>query len=271
MITCWRSLYEPERGARFTDQAIVSSVEAPRSYATKQAIGRWAGAIFHEGYRDTAHFERAGWIVLDFDRGATIERVRQAFGALTGFAHSTWTAGRWRVSIRLDRDVTLEEHPRIWRAVAAVAEANALEPDYAASSPAHCFALPANREHYQYAILDGALFDVEAALVAFPKPSRPPEPARTEVTGDAIVRARRYIAEMPHAISGSGGHRATFAVALVLVRGFGLNEDDALRVLVEDYNPRCLPPWTERDLRHKVRQATRRGRAEHGYLANRRR
>ena len=67
-------------------------------------------------------------------------------------------------------------------------------------------------------------------------------------------RARSYAAKSPGAISGRGGHNQTFSVACTLVHGFALNEADALAVLCE-YNLRCLPPWTERELVHKIQSA----------------
>ncbi len=69
-----------------------------------------------------------------------------------------------------------------------------------------------------------------------------------------IERARRYIAKCPPAISGQGGHDATFHVAAVLVHGFALGDADALAVLCE-WNGSCLPPWSEADLVHKVKSA----------------
>lgn len=64
-------------------------------------------------------------------------------------------------------------------------------------------------------------------------------------------RARRWVAKMPAAVSGSGGHPATFHVACVLVQGFGLPPSQAWPLMLE-YNERCLPPWSERELRHKL-------------------
>lgn len=66
-----------------------------------------------------------------------------------------------------------------------------------------------------------------------------------------LDRARAYVAKMPSALSGSGGHPATLAVARALWHDFALEDDDALSVLRE-FNARCLPPWTERDLIHKL-------------------
>ncbi|MEK7678423.1 MAG: hypothetical protein AAB676_21550 [Verrucomicrobiota bacterium] len=72
----------------------------------------------------------------------------------------------------------------------------------------------------------------------------------------SVERARRYIAKCPRAISGQGGHDATYHVAACLVHGFALGEPDALALLSE-YNRRCVPPWSERELRHKIESVSR--------------
>ncbi len=69
-----------------------------------------------------------------------------------------------------------------------------------------------------------------------------------------IERARRYVAKCPPAVSRQGGHNATFHVAAVLVHGFALGEGDALALLGE-WNASCVPPWSESDLRHKIKSA----------------
>jgi len=67
-------------------------------------------------------------------------------------------------------------------------------------------------------------------------------------------RALAYVEAMPPAVSGKGGHNTTFAVARALIHGFGLPESDAWPILCA-YNERCLPPWSERELRHKLADA----------------
>jgi len=69
-----------------------------------------------------------------------------------------------------------------------------------------------------------------------------------------IERASRYIGKMDAAVAGSGGHDATFAVACALVHGFALGEGDAM-ALMQEFNARCSPPWSERDLAYKLRSA----------------
>jgi putative DNA primase/helicase len=72
---------------------------------------------------------------------------------------------------------------------------------------------------------------------------------------EIMARAERYVDAMPAAIEGHRGHDATYAAATALVNGFGLDEPTALDILHRRYNPRCEPLWSDRELRHKVRDA----------------
>jgi hypothetical protein len=70
-------------------------------------------------------------------------------------------------------------------------------------------------------------------------------------------RARAYLAKLPPAVAGNGGHAATFAAACRLVE-FGLSYEAALPVLCEWNGTHCQPPWSEGDLRHKLADAFKR-------------
>ena len=72
-----------------------------------------------------------------------------------------------------------------------------------------------------------------------------------------IERAELWLAKVPPAVSGSGGHNTTYTAAVGLVHGFGLSEGEALRLLSE-WNRFCYPPWSERELIHKIRDAASR-------------
>ena len=73
---------------------------------------------------------------------------------------------------------------------------------------------------------------------------------------DLLTRARNYVAAIPPAISGNRGHDATFAVAVALMHGFALHREQAWPILRE-YNQRCLPPWSEPELAHKLDDAAK--------------
>jgi hypothetical protein len=107
----------------------------------------------------------------------------------------------------------------------------------------------------------------------FPTPSaRPPRGIWPTIAcesghGEAPVRERasRYLATVPPAIAGQHGDLHTFRVCCRLVRGFALADHEALAVLA-DWNARCEPPWSERDLIAKLRHALRYGREPIGGL-----
>lgn len=73
---------------------------------------------------------------------------------------------------------------------------------------------------------------------------------------NAPARARAYLAKLPPALAGSGGHAATFAAACRLVE-FGLPWESAWRLLLEWNKTHCQPAWCERDLWHKLADAFR--------------
>jgi hypothetical protein len=95
---------------------------------------------------------------------------------------------------------------------------------------------------------------------------RAPEPRWQAETPRSEQRARAYARKMSPAISGSHGHDATFRAALAVARGFALDEETAFRVLRDEWNPNCVPPWSDHELRRKVREASRRGGVPWGYL-----
>ncbi len=72
--------------------------------------------------------------------------------------------------------------------------------------------------------------------------------------GNVADRAQKYVAKMPPAISGSNGHNITFSVACKLAIGFGLEWKDAFSIL-QEYNQRCEPPWSDNELHHKLKSA----------------
>ena len=80
-----------------------------------------------------------------------------------------------------------------------------------------------------------------------------------------IERALRYLASVPPAVAGQHGDVHTFRVCCRLIRGFALDDVQALHVL-SAWNARCQPPWTEAELLAKLRGAARYGREPLGGL-----
>jgi len=51
---------------------------------------------------------------------------------------------------------------------------------------------------------------------------------------DVVERARKYLDKLDGAVSGSGGHDATYKAACVLVKGFNLGEEEAFHIMKND-------------------------------------
>jgi hypothetical protein len=80
-----------------------------------------------------------------------------------------------------------------------------------------------------------------------------------------VERARRYLNVLPPAIAGEHGDLHTFRVCCRLVRGFALDDAEAL-MLLTSWNKGCSPPWSEKELRDKLLRARRYGREPIGGL-----
>jgi putative DNA primase/helicase len=81
-------------------------------------------------------------------------------------------------------------------------------------------------------------------------------------------RARAYLRKEPPAVSGQHGHDRAFHVAMILLEGFALTDDEA-RELISEWNATCIPRWNDREIEHKITSAKERIDVTRlGYLAN---
>ncbi|MFT3992156.1 MAG: hypothetical protein QM680_12175 [Luteolibacter sp.] len=83
---------------------------------------------------------------------------------------------------------------------------------------------------------------------------------------DLIERARKLLQSCEPSVSGSNGHNKLLAAACALVNGFAFDDALAERLLLEEFNPRCSPPWSERDVKRKVQQAHKFNSEPRGHL-----
>jgi putative DNA primase/helicase len=114
-------------------------------------------------------------------------------------------------------------------------------------------------------IVPRELLEALAAEVVEAPPERATYSSGSSARAEIEARVRAYLAKVPPAVSGQNGHDTTFGAACKIVRGFDLDEETAFAFLWE-WNLACDPPWTERDLRHKIREARTKGREPLGYL-----
>ena len=68
-------------------------------------------------------------------------------------------------------------------------------------------------------------------------------------------RAGKYLEKLSPSVSGQGGHGKLFHAACVLTMGFGMTEAEAFSLLKHEFNPRCVPEWSDKDLLYKVRSS----------------
>ncbi len=94
------------------------------------------------------------------------------------------------------------------------------------------------------------------ALQATPAKAQPPRnrAAFAQDETDAMTpleRCKRYLATKPDAVSGEGGHAVTLNAACECFR-FGLTEADAAEAMAWFNATKCRPPWTPKELEHKL-------------------
>ena len=254
-------------------EAFAARAQNPKHAICKDSLARWSPCEYRGERRCIAGITRAHGVVLDVDDGSELAKIAGALEGLHVIAHSTFSATpkhpRWRVIVPLEWPVDADGYGRVWRWLAVKFEAVGVTPDYGARDAAHAWAVPAvpPNGHYICLTIEAPYARADDAFAAVPKPEPLPEPTREERTNDygrTLKRAAAYLATMPGGIQGSGGSTTTMRAAIAMVRGFGLQPDDALRLLVEVHNPLCAPAWSERELIHKVRQAVQRSGAASG-------
>jgi hypothetical protein len=133
----------------------------------------------------------------------------------------------------------------------------------------HAHTAPTPVDSIHFALIDGR--HVAARVISERARREIERQRRDERLGGlpVVERARRYLARMDASIAGAGGSLALLKACSALV-GFDLGDDEALSLLGE-FNQRCVPPWSSRDLRLKLRQAQREERIPRGSLLDARR
>jgi hypothetical protein len=91
-----------------------------------------------------------------------------------------------------------------------------------------------------------------STLPAF-HPTWRPETTPYAASERKITDGAAYISKI-EAVEGQGGHTSTFKAALAL-RDSGLSEGEALYVLLEWNKTNAHPPWGQKELLHKIRDA----------------
>jgi hypothetical protein len=81
--------------------------------------------------------------------------------------------------------------------------------------------------------------------------------------GNRFKRSMAYLAKSPDAVSGEHGHDRTYAAACICNR-FGLSREEALEAMRWFSAHKSVPPWSEKEVTHKVASAYAKNVGEHG-------
>jgi len=76
-------------------------------------------------------------------------------------------------------------------------------------------------------------------------------------TPEVLERAAKYLATMDPAISGDNGSDRLYRAVAKMYCGFGLSPEDTKQLILELYNPRCVPQWSEAEIDHKIESVVR--------------
>ncbi|HCS53783.1 bifunctional DNA primase/polymerase [Rubinisphaera sp.] len=72
---------------------------------------------------------------------------------------------------------------------------------------------------------------------------------------ELVTRAKAYLNECEQAVEGKSGHNVTYRIVASVVELFGDLPDETLFDLLSDWNDANDPPWTEKELHHKLKEA----------------
>ena len=237
-------------------------------------------------------------LVLDVDHGATLSG---GVGAIqdgpmaclhTSFRHqrdvelidrqtkktTIVREDRFRLVFPLSTPVAFARYGVVWRAAERwMKEAHGLVIDGQGKNASRAWFVPAHapgcafEAHCNF----GPLLDPWALAESWPtvcevRPLPPPRKTLPGPEASKVKRASAYLAKMPESVSGQSGHSALWNAAFTLVKGFELDPEDAFTLLMREFNPRCQPEWSEKEIVRKVRQATT-ARESGGFIRDRER
>lgn len=236
-FTLWPSLTETSGGhAEITWESFLSFVSSPQVAADKKLLEGWSPAKFMGDRRARAACELVSAIVLDDDAsGLTLESVCGVWGGFEGVIHSSFShtdeAPKWRIVLRCSRDMTPDEHARVWALVSAHACGRGQPVDEATRDPSRLWFVPGHAEGAPFvvSVMAGHVIDVDRALAAQISAPDPPVKLADSVRAPDTRRAS-MAAALKAAWPPTGRHVAQLALAGAL-RAEGWPPEDAVDFL----------------------------------------
>lgn len=248
-------------------------VEPNDNYAGQMYHSGWSPAEYDPPKRALANVKRIHAVVLDHDDNGDWERLVTLWTGSSGALYTTKSHAvahpRYRVVLALSRPVTATEYSKLWDWAATRSADAGCAPDRQCKDASRFWYDPSRPPGgWKAERLRGTPIDPDSILARAVEQPRLSvvRPRSAPTTGDRERRARAYLAKIPGAISGQEGHLATWNTVAAVMVGFDLTTDETRRLIVEDYNPRCDPPWSEREIEHKLADVAKRCERQRGYL-----
>lgn len=283
VITFWPNYLEVANGSEWRPESwdlVFKRLSEPKPFRGDREHPGWSAARFEPRERALKNVREVYALCLDYDNKAkgggmlaapvSIDQAAELWSGHAGLIHTSrshmpcWP--RYRLVLPLSRPVSTFEYGALWTRVKGHAGAI----DDAPKDPSRFWYLPGVRDGgtFESRRLGGTALDVDLWLakpeptvrLPYVQPQRMADPDRNE------RRAIAYVRTMDPAIQGQEGSKQTLKAAVVIARGFDLSEGATLQILRSEYNPRCVPPWSESELKHKAADARHKSRLPLGFM-----
>jgi hypothetical protein len=258
------------------------SIEELLSWLEQKPTQGWRGQHKHPGWspvlydppeRLKENIKQVFALVLDYDKGATWDAVSLLWAEFYGTIYTTKSHDigkhRLRVVLPLSRPVSVDEYGKLWLWADQQANRVDLKTDGQAKDASRFWYTPTapDKGEWRAERLCGAMLDVDATLPLVDSPQlRVVRPTPVVTTDAKVKRAAKYLARITPAVAGDYGHTQTFNAVAHVMFGFDLDIETTYDLIASEYNPRCDPPWAEKDLRHKVESCAKDCKRSRGYL-----
>lgn len=236
--------------------------------------GGWSAAEFDPALRAKENVRSVHMLVLDYDKGARWDVAVRLWSASDGLLYTTKShsegSARLRVVMPFARPVTVAEYDKLWAWAAARSQERECPVDGQCKDASRFWYDPTKPPGgWRAERFVGNTLDPDAILAHIERTqpkltiARPPA---FETNDEILKRARAYLAKKPPAIQGSHGSTALFNAVADMLVGFALSEADTESLITSEYNPRCDPPWDEKEIQHKIESCAKTCKRERGYL-----
>lgn len=254
----------------------------------------WSCATYTDDYRKNENWQSQIALSVDIDHHDTLgqhaplsEEARKLLEEAFPRAPGTWghqTPSGARVIAFLDQPIVdASVYTRVWEAfVARVSvwcprlSVGELRVDTTCGDLARFYYTPrstAKGVKRNDELVSGLISTTSLAQLLAEAPKiEPPKPKEIKKSNgihhaDKYSRARAWLEKADPAIQGSFGSNEAIKTVERVVRGFELTEDEALDILTA-WNARCQPPWSLKELKHKIEDGLKKGDTPFGELLN---